>query len=94
MDLKEMIKVMQHFADGGEILYKAKKDDSNNWIKCTSPIWNWFKSDYKIKEPKLKIEKWLCQDRQDDFLVVETSNIDKYVLHKKIKLLETYEVEL
>ena len=47
-----------------------------------------------IEKQKVTIEKWLCLDRQEDFVVIETSNIDKYKLHEKVKLLESYVVEL
>ena len=93
MELKEMIKVMQHFDDGGEIEYREHK--YKTWEKCPSPIWNWFDFKYRIKEQKQKvtIEKWLCKDRKDNYIVIEGSNVDFYRF-EKVKLLETYEVEL
>ena len=68
MELKEMIKVMQHFDDGGEIEYREHK--YKTWEKCPSPIWNWFDFKYRIKEQKQKvtIEKWLCKDRKDNYM--------------------------
>ena len=96
MELKEMIKVMQHFEDGGDIEYALKEDEYINWSKCANPLWDWFEFMYRIKEPKQKvtIEKWLCQERQGDFTVIESSNIESYIYAKKIKLIESYEVEL
>ena len=96
MKLSEMIKVMQHYEDGGEVEYSTKEDGYTSWSKCVNPLWDWFEYDYRIKEPKQKvtIEKWLCQDRKNDYIVVETSSIEKYVLYKKVKLIESYEVEL
>ena len=100
MELSKMIKVMQHFEDGGEVEFsndnfetvmgKANKEDDGELC------WNWDEFNYRIKEQKQKvtIEKWLCQDRKNDYIVVETSSIEKYVLYKKVTLLETYEVEL
>ena len=99
MELKEMIKVMQHYEDGGEIEFsddnfgtvtgKANKE----WAGDLT--WNWDKLTYRIKkEKKVTIEKWLCQDKQGDYLIRETSNIGGYLTIKKIKLIESYEVEL
>ena len=94
MELKEMIKVMQHFEDGGEIECVEKGND--DWEIVTKPLWNWGDYNYLIKEPKQKvtIEKWLCRNNQGEFIVIETSNINVYEYHKKVKLLESYEVEL
>ena len=100
MELKEMIKVMQHYEDGGLVEFSDdkfktvlstvnKKDDKDI-------CWNWEEFEYRIKEQKQKvtIEKWLCRDKQGDYLTRETSNIDGYLTIKKIKLIESYEVEL
>ena len=87
-----MIKVMQHYADGGEVeVYK-----NGRWTIAVNPIWDWDNFEYRIKEPKQKvtIEKWLCQDKQGTFLIIETSSVNHYKLYKKIKLIESYEVEL
>ena len=100
MKLKEMIKVMQHFANGREVefsedRFKTVLGETNN--KDDGGLcWDWSTYDYRIKEPKQKvtIEKWLCQDKQGDYLIRETSNIDRYLTIKQIKLLEIYEVEL
>ena len=46
------------------------------------------------KNAKLKIEKWLCKYRQGDFIIFETSNVDKHKQLEKVKLIESYEVEL
>ena len=100
MELKEMIKVMTHYLNGGEVEFsddnfemvigKANKEDDGKLC------WDWDKFDYRIKEPKQKvtIEKWLCEDKQGEYLIRETSNIDGYLTIKKIKLIESYEVEL
>ena len=95
MELKEMIKVMQHYDNGGEVEFKEKYTNNSKW-RLSSPSWDWDVFEYRIKKQKQKvtIEKWLCQDRKNDYIVVETSSIEKYVLYKKVKLLETYEVEL
>ena len=96
MELKEMIKVMQHYADGGEVEYTIKEDEHNSWIRCPNPLWDWFEFDYRIKEPKQKvtIEKWLCRDSDGDVVIFETSNVDKNRELEKVKFLESYEIEL
>ena len=95
MELKEMIKVMQHYENGGEVeVYK-----NDRWTIGVNPIWDWDTFDYRIKEQKQKvtIEKWLI-DENDIKFVVETSDVDfllkSFPTAQKLKLLETYEVEL
>ena len=100
MELCEMIKVMQHYEDGGEIEYThnklnnvfgeaIKKHDGNLG-------WDWDTYTYRIIQPNQKviIEKWLCQNDKGTFITIETSNIDEYVYYKQVKLIESYEVEL
>ena len=94
MELKEMIKVMQHYDNGGEIIYKVKDDEDCSWMKCNNPIWDWFEFEYKMKREKVTIEKWLLKDDEDNYYVVQSSNIDKFNDDDKIKLIESYEVEL
>ena len=100
MKLCEMIKVMQHYDNGGEVefsddkfktlLGEANKEDDGELC------WNWDEYDYRIKEQKQKvtIEKWLCLDNQGNYIIVETSNIDGYRYLEKVKLIESYEIEL
>ena len=104
MKLSEMIKVMQHYEDGGEVefsddkfktvLGEANKEDVGELC------WNWDDLDYRIKEePKQKviIEKWLIEANDIEF-VVETSDIDSWLKSfptaQKLKLIESYEVEI
>ena len=97
MELKEMIKVMQHFEDGGEVEYALNEDEYIEWCKCVNPIWDWYEFKYRIIEPKQKItiEKWLMRSILDgEFRIIETSLVDTVASFKKVKLLETYEVEL
>ena len=91
MELKEMIKVMQHYADGGEVECVEKGND--NWEIVTKPLWNWDDFEYRIKEQKQKvtIEKWLCKSGENSFYIREGTDADEL---EKLKLLETYEVEL
>ena len=93
MKLSEMIKVMQHYDNGGEVeVYK-----NDRWTIGVNPIWDWDIFDYRIKEQKQKvtIEKWLMQDTIDkEYRIIETSFADKYVYYKKVKLIESYEINL
>ena len=95
-DLKEQIEIMTHYLNGGDVEYSVKEDDYSSWTKCVNPLWDWFDYNYRIKEPKQKvtIEKWLCRDKHEDLIIIETSNIDNYTLYEKVKLIESYEVEL
>ena len=93
-DLKEQIEIMTHYLNGGEVECVEKGND--NWEIVTKPLWNFDDFEYRIKEQKQKvtIEKWLCRDRQGDFIVIEILNDDNYGLYEKVKLLEFYEIEL
>ena len=92
-DLKEQIEIMTHYLNGGEVECVEKGND--NWETFPSYRWNWKNFDYRIKEPKQKvtIEKWLVKDTDGVYRIIETSMADK-LYFKKIKLLDTYEVEL
>lgn len=95
MELSEMIKVMQHYENGGEVENKEKHSDDAKWI-LARPVWNWDSFDYRIKDEKQKItiEKWLCRATEEDYVIIDSSNIDKHKMYKKVKLIESYEVEL
>ena len=96
MELKEMIKVMQHFEDGGEVEYSYhSRKKILGTVNKEYSSWNWDTYTYRIKEPKQKvtIEKWLCRDYHGNFIVIETTGIDEYY-YKKVKLIKSYEVEL
>ena len=91
---------MQAFERGEEI------EISNNlgeiWIQEPCPNWNWVNCTYRIK-PKPKqvvvIEKWLFEDK---FGIKFVQEIEKDCVlcycnelnTQKVKLLDTYEVEL
>lgn len=45
--IQEMIKVMKHFADGGEVECRIIRD----WFSAPNPSWNWDSADYHIKQP-------------------------------------------
>ena len=96
MELCEMIKVMQHYENGGKIKFKRKDINITTWTDAEFPNWNWYDFDYRIKEPKQKvtIEKWLCRSEYGDFVIKESTNVDKFTMYEKVKLIESYEVEL
>lgn len=51
--IKEMIAVMQAFADGKKIEFRASPGD--DWEEVNLPSWNWNRLTYRIKpEPKLR----------------------------------------
>ena len=100
MTLREKIETMQAFERGEEIecnsLYTPK------WTTTSAPAWNWNDFCYRIK-PKPKqtvvIEKWLVKRGFSPYhsKIVEASGefIElHYAKEDKIKLLDTYEVEL
>ena len=97
--IQEQIEVMQHFANGSKI--ETKAFHNSNWIGIDFPKWDWSIQDYRIKEQKktITIEKWLLKTYSESrYDIAETSNITDYVMGcigwEKVKLLETYEVEL
>ena len=100
MDLCEMIKVMQHYDNGGEV--EATSRGELFWDKVTSPGWNWVEFEYRIKEQKQKvtIEKWLIKDVDSgEHFIIESSDVDLTLKAfpdgcNKVKLIESYEVEL
>ena len=93
--LQEQIEMMQHFANGGEIEIFM----NDEWKDAISPGWNWNHCDYRIKEQKktITIEKWLISYK-DDIYQILTGNRDFFNknIHPqaKVKLLESYELEL
>ena len=97
MKLIEKIEAILHYENGGEVEFKFKYSDEPEWVKDNKPDWDWNTFEYRIKTTKQKviIEKWLMQDTIDkEYRIIETSLVDKVVNLKKVKLLETYEVEL
>lgn len=104
--IQEQIEVMQHYAkfnDGVEQLYITTSSAiSEKWNLKSSFPFDWQNYDYRIKEQKeiISMEKWLCKDDNlETFTIIEATNIDTLLLHyydniSKIKLLETYEVQL
>ena len=96
-DLKEQIEIMTHYLNGGDVEFKLKNDDRNKWKITSNPSWDWESYEYQIKQQKQKvtIEKWLLKDNNGDFFIREgDKNHIEYAFRNKVKLLETYEVEL
>ena len=101
MKLIEMIEVMLHYDKGGEIIYRLNSDGCSSWSNCPNPLWDWIKFEYKIKKEKQKvtIEKWLMKDVDSDkHFILEASDVDltlkDFPKWKKVKLIESYEIEL
>lgn len=53
--VKEMIKVMEHYANGGEIEVLITEDGYSEWYSENEPSWNWDDYEYRIKEYKYPI---------------------------------------
>ena len=95
MELKEMMEIMEHFGNGGEVEYT--ETGFNKWRIANDPSWNWYDYNYRIKEQKQKvtIEKWLIKDvNSSEHFILESSSIDTYKHYEKVKLIESYEIEL
>ena len=93
MELKEQIEIMTHYLNGGEVEFK---DSFIGWRIATTPMWDWEICDYRIKEEKktVIIEKWLCKNKLHVYYIVQSSDINCLYHSEKVKLLETYKVEL
>ena len=95
---------MEAFERGEEIEYDYR--DGTNWHIDKKPSWDWATFDFRIK-PKQKqvvvIEKWLikdCVNAKIFYRIVELQQgfindmIEVYDYDEKVKLLDTYEVEI
>lgn len=105
MELKEMIKVMQHYENGGEIEYSNDNFESvlgiSNKKDGGDLRWDWQTFKYRIKEQKQKvtIEKWLIKNVDSgEHFIMESSDVDltlkAFPDGCKVKLIKSYEVEL
>ena len=94
--IKEMIEVMEHYENGGEVEFKINNLYNFEW-RAATPRWNWDAFEYRIKKEKITIEKWLIE-HDNIKVVVEASDIDSWLkpfaTTKKLKLIESYEVEI
>ena len=101
MTLRAKIEVMEAFERGEEIEHRDRLNDM--WFASNFPAWDWKEFEYRIKpKPKqtVTMEKWLIKDERSDFsfrTIIEIDNIDNFCYSNdcfKVKLLDTYEVEL
>ena len=92
---------MEAFERGEKVEHRDRLN--NMWFDSDFPAWNWKEFEYRIK-PKQKqvvaIEKWLIYDNfTKSYSIAEESNIEEFLKDdraylSKVKLLDTYEVEL
>lgn len=101
MELKEMIKVMQHYESGGVV--QRCNFGSHNYSDITTEdyLFNFCDYKYRIKEQKQKVTigKWLLKDIDSgEYFIMESSDVNltlkDFPKWRKLKLIETYEVEL
>ena len=97
MELKEMIKVMEHFDNDGDI--ECSKVGQDRWKISNNPCWDWSDYNYRIKKPNVTIEKWLIKNvDSSEHFIMESSDVDltlkDFPKWRKLKLIESYEVEL
>lgn len=53
--IKEMISIMQAYADGKKIEFRDNNGEHKSWENTYTPCWDWFGCDYRIKpEPKFR----------------------------------------
>ena len=104
-DLKEQIEIMTHYLNGGVVEFSKDyfKSILREAIKKYdgSLNWNWESYTYRIKEPKQKvtIEKWLLEDTSSgEYFIIGSSDFNlalkDFPKWRKVKLIESYEVEL
>lgn len=96
--IEEQIEIIKHFGDGGEVeIFTNGK--WNLVINRDFANWNFGQYDFRIAEQKktVTIEKWLISYDDGIYqILLGNENFFKKSIHPqaKIKLLETYEVEL
>ena len=96
MTLREKIEVMEAFERGEEIEVSYVKQAK--WTDISNPDWSWGAYNYRIKPKKqtVTIEKWLYASGYNmAYYTVEATKeyFDRYT-KDRVKLLDTYEVEL
>lgn len=67
--IQEIIKVMQHFANGGEVECRTARD----WFTAPNPSWNWGSADYRIKQPVDPYAELKALTTDDD--IVKTAHL-------------------
>ena len=99
MTLREKIEVIEAFERGEYVEVRTDKTVAGQWGVAIDPLWDWNNNDYRIKpKPKqvLVVEKWLCMSGfTNTYRIVEANKeyFERYDKNK-VKLLDTYEVEL
>ena len=89
---------MEAFERGECVEVRTDKTVDGQWCVTINPLWDWNNNDYRI-EPKPKqtvtIEKWLCE-YCGGYVVVAGNDLNfmRNEMFTKVKLLDTYEVEL
>lgn len=73
MTTEQMIEVMQHYVDGGEVEIRDRLGGAS-WTTAVFTFWNWIEYDYRIKpEPKKTKTVW--------FWRVKTKNGGFFINH-------------
>jgi len=70
MTLKEKIKIMEHYENGGKVDYIGMYD-AGEWRDCPNPIWDWSNYEYRIKpqwKPR-KLERVMTEDGEVIFIM-------------------------
>ena len=97
-DLKEQIEIMTHYLNGGVVQRCIFGSHNYSDITTEDYLFNFCDYKYRIKEQKQKvtIEKWLMRGDTGSCFVLEgnSSYFEDYRNITKVKLLDTYEVEL
>ena len=90
MELSEMIKIMQHYENGGEVEYsedgfKTIFGKANNKKNPNGLSWDWSSLQYRIKEQKQKvtIEKLLLIL---SYMIDFTNHLKNLLMNMKSKL--------
>lgn len=79
-ETKEAIKVMQHYADGGEV-EASGGDGWHRFISPGAPSWNWVDFEYRIKEEPMSID-W--SHLRDDIIAVAADSYGNAYAHTTI----------
>lgn len=82
----EKIAVMTHYENGGKIQVRIAGDPNwNDWLFPGPPIWNWLKSDYRIKpEPVGPKEIWINVYKDGNVFHSSKENADKDALSDRL----------
>ena len=100
MTTEQMIEVMQHYVDGGEVEVAI----NGEWECANPPIWGWDAFDYRIKpEPKKTKTVWFWKIRLKDGWWMPSdmhteeevkNNWEQAIEYKRMDILGSEEVEV